>query len=214
MRVIRWLLVTLVVLAGVYVAADFILKGVAEAAVARSLQSSLELSKQPDVDLGGFPFLIRAIDGHLDAVDLECTNVSAGGQPLRSVTLELGDVRFSATALVSGRSTRVRFRTSQGRAELTGEDLTAALDDAGVNARIRLSGGTAHASLSGIPAEVTVDVRLEGQDLVFRPAGLPIPVDLRVDLSGLVPDMHFEDVSIHGALAIVTFTLATKHVDL
>jgi LmeA-like phospholipid-binding len=215
MRAIRWLVITLIVLAGLYVAADFVLKGVAENAVARSLQSSLELSKQPDVDLGGFPFLIRAIDGHLDSVDLRGTNLAAGGQPLRSVALHLADVRFSATALISGRSTSVRFHSSSGTAELSGKDLTDALTNAGVNARIRLSNGQAHASIPGVPAEVAVEVSLRGQSLVFRPdVPFLVPVSLSVDLSGLVPDVRYRSAAIRGSLAVVTFTLAIDHFDI
>jgi hypothetical protein len=213
MRAIRWLLISLIVLAGLYVVADFVLRGVAEDQVATSLQASLELSKKPQVDLGGFPFLIRAFDGRLDEVILEGADLSAGDQPLKEVRLTLHNVRFSATALVTGRDTMVRFGSSDGRLELTGQDVTEALKDTGLDAKVRLSGGEAQVSVAGIPAEVRVRVTLEGQTLVFRPVGLLIPIDVRLDLSDLVPAVRYRDVRIEGSTAVLTFALTTKRFD-
>jgi hypothetical protein len=210
MRAIRWVVVSLIALAGLYIAADFVLRAVAQAQVASSLQTSLELSKKPDVDLGGFPFLPRAIDGHLDEVTLQGADLRAGGQLLKTVDLQLRDVRFSATALVTGRDTSVRFGSSHGRIELTGPDVTKAVKDAGVDAQVRLSGGEARVSVPGLSGEFRVRVRLDGQTLVFSPVGLTLPADLKVDLGQLVPDIRYQDIRISGPLAVLTFTLATK----
>src|SRR2546429_3812343 len=122
MRILLRIAIVLAILAALYVAADFGLKAVAQSKVASALQTKLDLSKKPEVSLGGFPFLIRALDGHLDAVTLDGTNLSAGTQPLGEVRLTLRDVRFSATALITGKSSSVRFAGSHGTAELTGDD--------------------------------------------------------------------------------------------
>ena len=209
----RRILVTLVILAGLYVAADLGGRAAAQAQVAASLQTSLELSKKPDVSLGGFPFLPAAIGGHLDTVVLVGANLSAGGQPLRNVRLTLRDVRFSATDLVFGRDTSVRFRSSDGVAEMTGADVTAALEEANIDAEVRLEGGLAHVSVAGLP-EVRVDVVVDDNVLTLRPAGVPLPLRLRVDLSDLVPDIRCREGHVNGSLLEISFTLSRTRFDI
>jgi DUF2993 family protein len=212
MRGIRRIVITLIVLVGLFVAADFGARAAAEGQVAASLEASLELSKKPDVSLGGFPFLRRALDGHLDSVVLVGADLSAGDQPLRRVRITLRDVRFSAADLVFGRDTTVRFRSSDGTAEMTGADVTAALEQANLDAKVRLSDGMAHVSIAGFP-EVRVRVTLDGTDLVLRPADLPLPLDLRIDLGHLVPDIRYRDIRVEGSVLVLAFTLATKRFD-
>ncbi|MFN2590768.1 MAG: DUF2993 domain-containing protein [Actinomycetota bacterium] len=213
MRALRRITVTLVVLAGLFVAADFGTRSLAQAQAATSLQAALELSKRPSVSLGGFPFLLHAIEGRLDEVVLSGANLSAGGQDLRRVRLTLRDVGFSASALVLGRETTVRFRSSRGTAEMTGADVTAALRRADIDADVRLRGGLAHVSVAGLP-RVRVTVGLEGNDLVLRAADIPLPVDLRVDLSDLIPDIQCTDIHIEGAMAVLEFTVTRSRLDL
>ncbi|HEX9235229.1 MAG TPA: DUF2993 domain-containing protein [Actinomycetota bacterium] len=212
MRAIRRLLITLIVLAGLYVAADFGLKALAQSQTASTLETSLDLSKKPTVDLGGFPFLPRALGGHLDQVLLSGDDLSAGGQPLRGVHLTLHDVRFSASALVFGRKTSVRFASSDGTADLTGQDVTDALEHAGVHVRVRLAHGNAFVSGGGIPLEVRLIPSLDGQTLVLRPA-VPLPVSLRIDLSGLLPDIRLHGIRLQGSIAVLTFSLARTRFD-
>jgi hypothetical protein len=213
MRAIRRIVITLVVLAGLFVAADYGARAVAQAQVATALQANLELSKKPDVSLGGFPFLRRVVDGHLDSVVLAGGDLSAGGQPLKRVQIALRDVRFSAADLVFGRNTTVRFRSSEGTAEMTGADVTAALKRADIDAHVRLAGGVAKVSVAGFP-EVRVRVTLDGSDLVLRPVDLPLPLDLRVDVGDLVPDIHYRDLHVEGSVLVLSFTLTVKHFDL
>jgi hypothetical protein len=212
MRALRRIVITLIVLIGLYVAADFSSRALASSQVAASLQTSLDLSKEPDVSLGGFPFLPRAVDGHLDAVVLAGADLSAGGQPLRNVRLTLRDVQFSGSDLVFGRNTTIRFGSSDGRAVMTGADVTAAFQKAEIDATVRFAEGVARVSVSGLP-EVRVSVRLNDGDLVLRPVDLPIPVNLRIDLSQLVPDVRYKDIRINGSLLELTFTLARKRFD-
>jgi hypothetical protein len=213
MRALRRILITIVVLAGLYVAADFGARAAAETQVAASLQASLVLSKKPDVSLGGFPFLPRAVDGHLDKVVLAGANLSAGGQPLQGVRLTLRDVEFSATDLVFGRDTVVRFRSSDGTAAMTGADLTAAMARANIDARVRLEGGLAHVSVAGFP-EVRVEVTLDDNHLVLRPTDLPLPLRLRLDLSDLVPDIRCREGHVERSLLHISFTLARTRFDI
>jgi hypothetical protein len=213
MRAIRRIVVTLLILAGLFVAADYGARAVAQAQVAASLQSNLDLSEKPEVSLGGFPFLRHVLDGHLDEVMLVGTDLSANGQSLRQVRIALRDVRFSASDLVFGRSTTVRFRSSDGTAQMTGANVTAALKRANLDATVRFTGGVARVSVAGLP-EVRVRVALDGSDLVLRPADLPLPVDLRVDVGDLVPDIRYRDIHVDGSVLVLGFTLATNHFDL
>ena len=95
---------------------------------------------------------------------------------------------------------------------MTGRDVTAAFRAAGIDATVRLADGVARVSVAGLPA-VGVRVRLDGSDLVLRPADIPLPVDLRVDLSGLVPDIRYKDIRIEGSVLRLEFTLARNRFD-
>lgn len=68
MRALRIFLIVVVVLAGVFVAADRIAVSFAQDKAADELRSSENLSEKPDVSINGFPFLTQIAGGELDDV--------------------------------------------------------------------------------------------------------------------------------------------------
>lgn len=68
MRALRITLIVVVVLAGVFVAADRIAVSFAQDKAADELRSSENLSEKPDVSINGFPFLTQVAGGELDDV--------------------------------------------------------------------------------------------------------------------------------------------------
>ncbi|MFC8358736.1 DUF2993 domain-containing protein [Streptomyces griseorubiginosus] len=70
MRALRILLITVVILGGLFVAADRLAVHFAEGEVADRLQSREGLATTPSVDIKGFPFLTQVAGGELDDVQV------------------------------------------------------------------------------------------------------------------------------------------------
>src|SRR5947209_7256115 len=99
----RKLLILLLILAALFVIADFGLRAVAEAQTAKALQSSLKLSTKPSVSLGGFPFLAHLASGSFPSVTLDGKRFEADRVPIESAHITLNDVRLSTSQLLGGR---------------------------------------------------------------------------------------------------------------
>ncbi|HVL81683.1 MAG TPA: LmeA family phospholipid-binding protein [Actinomycetota bacterium] len=128
-RVRRYLLVTLVVVAGLLVAADIVALQVYEARSATGLARSTAAQKA-SVDLGGSPFLPSYVRERLDEVQVEALGMTRGGLRVDRLTLRMRDVTFErgpAWALVrSLYSTRmlVTGREVVGRFDVVERDLS------------------------------------------------------------------------------------------
>ncbi|MFE2043633.1 DUF2993 domain-containing protein [Streptomyces sp. NPDC059477] len=70
MRALRILLIVVVILGGLFVAADRLAVNFAEGEAAGRLQSTEGLAQKPDVSIKGFPFLTQLIGGTLDDVEV------------------------------------------------------------------------------------------------------------------------------------------------
>ncbi|WP_255954443.1 LmeA family phospholipid-binding protein [Streptomyces odontomachi] len=84
MRALRITLIVVVVLAGIFVAADRIAVSFAQDKAADELRSSENLPEKPDVSINGFPFLTQIAGGELDDVrvgidDYTASTEGAGG---------------------------------------------------------------------------------------------------------------------------------------
>ena len=129
MRALRIGLVVLVVLAGLFVAADRIAVSWAEDEAADRLGSELDLpaSTKTSVSIGGFPFLTQAAFGNLDKVDVRVGGItaSAGGREVRltKITMTAEQVAFSHDL-----SSAVADRVT-GSVHISYADLSKAADD-------------------------------------------------------------------------------------
>ncbi|MFF9206013.1 DUF2993 domain-containing protein [Streptomyces sp. NPDC014986] len=92
MRALRVLIITAVILGGLFVIADRIAVNVAEGEAADRLKAAENLAATPDVSITGFPFLTQVVGGSLDEVRVGIENYEAGtgdgGQRIR-----IGDLR-------------------------------------------------------------------------------------------------------------------------
>ncbi|MFG1810973.1 DUF2993 domain-containing protein [Streptomyces sp. NPDC049040] len=99
MRVWRIVLIVVVVLGGLFVAADRIAVSVAQNKAAERAQATEGLDRKPKVSIKGFPFLTQAAFGKLDDVEIKAEDIAAGGdgQTLRIATFnaDLHGVKFS-----------------------------------------------------------------------------------------------------------------------
>jgi hypothetical protein len=95
-------LVTVVVLLGLLLVADRVGAVVASRAVARQVQTSAGLAVQPDVSIGGFPFLTQALAGRYDAVEVRADRVPAGELTLTRLDATLTGVEVALSDALSG----------------------------------------------------------------------------------------------------------------
>ncbi|MCM2420756.1 DUF2993 domain-containing protein [Streptomyces sp. RKAG293] len=124
MRAARILLIVLVVLGGLFVAADRIAVSVAEDKAAERAQQTQGLSSKPDISIKGFPFLTQVASDKLDDVRITAHDIQAGtgAERLRidSFTADLRGVNLS------GNYQRAVADTADGSAFITYADLSAA----------------------------------------------------------------------------------------
>ncbi|MGP2436725.1 LmeA family phospholipid-binding protein [Streptomyces sp. JW3] len=81
MRALRILLIVVVILGGLFVAADRLAVNFAEGEVADKLKAQEGLDTTPDVSINGFPFLTQVVGGELDDVEvtMDGYEATAGG---------------------------------------------------------------------------------------------------------------------------------------
>ncbi len=98
----RRALIALVLFLLLLVAADFGARLWAESRLSGELAESLDLAQNPDVSLGGFPFLPGALGGHLPSVSIRASEFKGEDVSVHALTLLLRDVSFSLPDVLSG----------------------------------------------------------------------------------------------------------------
>ncbi|MFZ3569097.1 DUF2993 domain-containing protein [Streptomyces sp. BH097] len=104
MRALRILLIFVVVVGGLFVAADRVAVHFAESKAADKIRTSEGLGQTPDVSINGFPFLTQVAGGTLDDVELgiqdfEAKSGKSDGEAIRVADLkaEMRGVKFDSS---------------------------------------------------------------------------------------------------------------------
>jgi hypothetical protein len=102
------LLVMLVLLLGLVIVADRVGAGVAEDRIAE--QAAQELKKagattatEPEVKIGGFPFLTQVLGGTYDSITITADKPQSNDIKLETMTIVATDVKAAASDLLNGR---------------------------------------------------------------------------------------------------------------
>jgi hypothetical protein len=127
------LLVIIVILIVGGVIADSALRSWASNKVAGEMRSALNLTEEPQIAIGGFPFLWEAITGRLESVKVTAAGLERSGVSLTDVEVTLEDVRISLPKLISGEAKKVRIGSAHGVAHLASADLASALGQPGLD---------------------------------------------------------------------------------
>ncbi|WP_425831242.1 DUF2993 domain-containing protein [Streptomyces fractus] len=93
MRALRILLIFVVVVGGLFVAADRVAVHFAEGKAADKIRTSEGLGQTPDVSINGFPFLTQVADGTLDDVELGIQDFEAKGGKSDSAGIRIADLK-------------------------------------------------------------------------------------------------------------------------
>ncbi|MFI6083966.1 DUF2993 domain-containing protein [Streptomyces sp. NPDC051217] len=122
MRAVRILLIVVVILGGLFVAADRGAVYFAESEAASKIKSSQGLSGEPDVSIKGFPFLTQVLGSSLDEIEISIGGITATTEgrevEVTEVKAELRDVRVNSSfsSAIAG--------SAEGSALISYEDLT------------------------------------------------------------------------------------------
>jgi hypothetical protein len=177
----RWpwvLLGVVVVLAGLFVAADRIARYVAQNKAAETLQSSQHLNTKPDVNVAGFPFLTQLLAGEFDSVTISAHGVDVGNDALQidSIVVHLHHVT------VPRDESQVRARTATAQAKIDYDQLSHAL---GVSVRnggagrlvakpsVTVAGQTFTGTVSAVPHASSTGIRFTDPKVSVGSVQLP-----------------------------------------
>lgn len=146
MRAARRTLIVLLVLFGLFVAADRLALHFAEGEAASKIQSSRNLPEKPSVSIGGFPFLTQLVGKKFDEVKVtspELTvNDGKGGPDIRLQDFVIDGKGVRVTGNYSG----IVADSGTGSAEMSYADLSSALPNhitvayGGAPGKVKVSG--------------------------------------------------------------------------
>jgi len=200
----RRLLIGLAVLAGLLVIADVAGRLVAQAATAKALRSSLDLSSQPKVSIQGEPFLTHLLSGSFPSVTIEGEHVDSGELTLERVHAVLKEVEVPVLSLARGNRTTVTAASGTGTAVLSAAEITRVLQKRGTGVTVEFGGGRVRVQAPGIPAFIHATVDVESGQLVLRSTALP---QLGVGLPQVIPGVRYTTVHLVGDEAVLDFEL-------
>ncbi len=147
----RALVISVLVLLGIAIAADRVLVLVSENQLANAIQEEAQLAAEPDVSIGGFPFLTQAFAGRYDSVHLGVDVQALGLPPGATADIELQGAQVSFADVLSASVTTVPVDKVVGT-------VTFPFDYIGE----QLGGATVTRDGSGLRVETTVNAL--GQD--------------------------------------------------
>lgn len=200
------LLITLVVLLLLGAVADVIAEETAETKIADRLEGSIDGADPVDVELQGRPFLLQAVRGNFNGLEITVGSVQRQGVAVQDVNLVLRDVEFSLGQLLE--DGEVKVGGGDGSGAISERALNAALRREGVSARVSLDGSRATVSVGGLDQPVdSVAVADGGLEFTASNAG-----GLRLTLPDLLPSrdrVRYTDARVEGGRVVLLFELPT-----
>src|SRR5436190_7169878 len=142
---LRRFVISIAVLVGLLVAADFGLRLYSQHVVADEIQTSLELSEKPSVSFGGWPFVPHVLSGDLPSATLSAKEFTAQGVRLTRVSMSLHDLHLASRRLLQAGESVIKVKTGTGTAVLTAEDLNATLKSEHLPLEVSIQDGRATA---------------------------------------------------------------------
>jgi hypothetical protein len=158
----RWprnLVIVLLVLAGLFTAADRIAVGIAESTIASRIQTSQNLTSKPSVTIAGFPFLTQLLGRSLDKVSLDARGVVRNGVHVTDLRADLHGVKPTPgykQATVDQLDGTAFFSFADLEAAAATQRLDVVISDAG-NGNVRITGNI---DVAGQSVRATVESSL------------------------------------------------------
>ena len=189
MKILLSLLVVLALLFGV----DVLARNTAEGRAASYVQSEMDLAEEPEVSLGGMPFLLKALGGTVPDVEVRADSIVTEGLKLENIVINFDSIDVSLGGLLSGDAKGVKTSGGTGEASLKADALTKFLRDSGAPVEIMLVRGALAVTSPKLGTQ-NGDVSVDGDDLLVISPALPDP--LAIPLPGITEGLIYKDVSI------------------
>lgn len=203
----RYLVATIVIVIVVAVGADLILRNIAADRASERVAAVLDLERDPDVTLHGWPFLVHALRGRFDSVSILIADERVAGVTIARARIELDDVEVGLSEILAGAEDSVRAAGGgSGRVEITGVALGEALRRQGLDISISLGeGGRVEVDDARLPGPVGGKIALEGDTLTIAVPGLP--GSLRIPLPRLTDDVVYGSVRFAEDKVVLAFSI-------
>jgi hypothetical protein len=226
-RVVRYLIVV-VILGGIFFAADRFAAHVAASQIASAVQTDAKLARKPHVTVKGFPFLTQVASGNYKHIDVTATDIFQQGEPQGSVLkLDFAGVRITISKALHGDVGTVPVRSVTGTVAIPFADLLAVADIPGLTIISAAPGGNqikvsevVAAGPTKVTVLVTAGVTVRGGSLVLsalnvtQANGKAVPAAVRqevlaqavfsVKLPGLPTGVQMTGVSVTASGLLVT----------
>ncbi|MFD5830763.1 DUF2993 domain-containing protein [Lentzea sp. NPDC060358] len=125
----KFLIITVIVLGVLLVAADFALAAAGEYQIAQRMREKLQLNEDPAVRINGFPFILQALRGDYQHVEIRAYGVpikdEQQGVDLRDLDVEadLLHTRVELSDLLAGNVSKATIDTVRGSVRIKALDL-------------------------------------------------------------------------------------------
>ena len=203
--------VVLLGLAGVGVAADFIVRDVVEERVAEQLAAQFGVASPPLVEISGTVFLPQVVKGSLDRVRFSADDATVGELPMEDVVVDLADVGTSEPYVAQSVSFTGFVPLAAAR-DLAPEGLELRIEDGAV---------VVVTEVLGLTLEAVATAVADGRDVIaqvaeLRLAGVSVGVEelpesvgeaisaVRIPVDGLPEGMELSEVTVEGEGFAVT----------
>jgi hypothetical protein len=117
------LVITISVVIGLLVGADFAGAAVAEYKVSQQMQAQLHLADAPQVNIHGFPFLYQLAIGDFRDVQVDAQGLSVGQLSNVAIDAHLIHAHVPPANLLSGNAKTIQVDELQGSVQLTADDV-------------------------------------------------------------------------------------------
>lgn len=197
----RWL-IGLFVFVGLAIAGDAALRSFVEGKIEERLASELGDSSQPEVSLGGFPFVMKLLGGRVPEAKLEATDARRAGLTIEKLTLELKGVTISLNTASTSGSASARVERGDGSATVTLDVLSDYIERQTPLNVIGFDGDEITIAFRG--RRVTVPLRLEDGSIALP---LPRADDLAVPMPRVLRGVDYRTIELREDVAVLTFEL-------
>ncbi|GAA0649720.1 DUF2993 domain-containing protein [Kutzneria viridogrisea] len=152
-RGLRITVAVAIVLVGLLVATDFVFAAIGEYQVSKKMRAELTLADDPSVTIHGFPFVLQAMRGDYEDIEVGASGIPIGTMRDLQVSAHLYDVKVPLSELVSGSAHSVVIDRVEGSVRISAADVNRAFNSTEVGQVLNISNLT----IVPTPADTLVD---------------------------------------------------------
>lgn len=220
----RKLLITLIVLIALLVGVDFGLRWFATQKVGDAIATELKLASSPDVAVSGFPFVLQAIKGEYDTININAPGLTLGEVTGVNADVMLNGVKIPLSDALGGNVNAMTASKADLRVTIPAANLAAAFGLSGLTITPAADGGLTLSSTIAVAgqtfpvtatlAAAVVDSTLQLRAGSMQGAGIEVPAEildaaistfnLDIPLTGVPFNINTASVGVAGSDLVLT----------